>query len=268
MVEDPTKSTVPDEAEIADPTAEPPDRTARSWMDAGDHVTLTAASSAANFAAVIASIALAVVVGLAFSPAGEPTPADRVTLLTLAVLGAICFWTPLLRYFDQRPDAATFALTAALFIVYGIARRAGPDDGWALRLPALPDDPFVISWAARAVVIGAILALPLWWKQVSLWTRALLTGAAIVMAIGLSIFLFLRRYYPPVEGTEIVNPKLLVDVVLQAVEYSALALLCNAVCLHPAARRWALRVLPLVLLALWARHQFAPPAEVEGEEAE
>jgi hypothetical protein len=211
---------------------------------------------------------LAVVTVLAFSLASEPTPADRVTLLTLAVLGAVCFWTPLLRYFNERPDAATFALTAALFIVYGIARRAGPDEGWALRLAALPDDPFIISWAARVVVLGAILAAPLWWRQVSFWTRSLLTASAIVLAIGLGTFVFLRRYYPPVAETEIVNPKLLVDVVLQAVEYSALALLCNAVCLHPTARRWALRALPLVLLALWARHQFAPPVETEGEGAE
>jgi hypothetical protein len=68
------------------------------------------------------------------------------------------------------------------------------------------------------------------------------------------------------EGTQFLIPTPLVTTLLQLVEYVALGILCSAATAHPAARRWILRLLPLVLLALWARHHWALPVVEEEDE--
>ncbi len=217
---------------------------------------------------VFATLALALVVALAFSGAAEPSLADRLTLLILGLCGALCFWTPLLRFFEERADAATFALTLAMFVVYGMARRAGPtaETGWVLRFPLLPDDSFAVSWAARVAVLGALVSMPLWLRHMNGWTRAILGALGVVAALGLGSFTFLRGYYPVGAVDEVLNPTPLVHLWLQIVEYGALALLCSAVCAQAPSRRRVLRLLPLALLALWARHQFFPaPPPPEDE---
>lgn len=216
---------------------------------------------------LFATLALAFIVALAFSGAAEPSLADRLTLLVLGLSGALCFWTPLLRFFEERADAATFALTLAMFVVYGMARRAAPtaETGWVLQFPLLPDDTFAVSWAARVAVLGALISMPLWLRHMNGWTRAILGALAIIAALGLGSFAFLRGFYT-VGATEVLNPKPLADTLLQIVEYGALALLCSAVCAQAPSRRRVLRLLPLVLLALWVRHQFFPaPPPPEDE---
>jgi mannose/cellobiose epimerase-like protein (N-acyl-D-glucosamine 2-epimerase family) len=54
---------------------------------------------------------------------------------------------------------------------------------------------------------------------------------------------------------------------MQVFEFAALALCCAAVAAHPRTRQMMLMVLPVLLWALWARHQFAG-APVESEEEE
>jgi len=211
---------------------------------------------------LLAAFALIAVFGLAFLNAAEPTLADRVTLLALGVIAAILFWTPLARHLENQQNVAAFALTAAMFIVYGMARRVGPESGWALHFSALPGDEFVISYAARIVLLGALLSAPAWGRHLSGWARSLLLTTAVLALLAIGSFLLLRRFYE-VGPTTTLDPTPLPNLGLQIVEYGALALLCDAATKHPWTRRLVLRVLPLALLALWARHQFmaAPPVE-------
>jgi hypothetical protein len=202
---------------------------------------------------------------LGLSPTIQPTLADRLTLFLLALGGAVCFWTPVRRYFEERADAATFTVTMAMFIIYGLARQAGPNDGWSLTTRLLPDTPLAISYAARIAVVGAVLTAPLWWRNRNGWTRALLSAIAVVALLGLGIFWFLGRYYS-IGETEVLDPSPLVRMLMQTVEFAALALVCSAACALTGTRRILLRVLPVVLLVLWARHQFfAIPIVEEAE---
>jgi hypothetical protein len=211
---------------------------------------------------LLAALVLLAVIGLAFLNAAEPTLADRVTLLVLGIVAAILFWTPLARHLETQHNVATFFLTSAMFIVYGMARRVGPDAGWALHFSALPGDEFVVSYAARAVVLGALLTAPAWGRHLTGWTRSLLLATGVLALLAIGSFLLLRRFYE-VGPTTTLDPTPLPTLGMQTVEYGALALLCDAATRHPWTRRLVLKVLPLALLALWARHQFmaAPPVE-------
>jgi hypothetical protein len=229
-------------------------------------VTAPQRTSLEAVAPAVAGFGLIAISALAFAPAVVATPADKITLLFLAVVGLICFWTPLLNIFERQPSAAAFALTAAMFVVYSLARTAGPKDGWALQFKAIPEDKFVISYAARIVVLCAIVAAPTWWRNLNGWIKALLTGALVLALLSAFSFIFLSRSYK-VGVVEELDPTALPHMGMQLVEYTALALLCTTITAHPVARRVALRLLPFLLAALWARHYFAaaPPEPVEEE---
>lgn len=232
----------------------------------GDTNALTdrATSSRALIGATIAAVALALVVLLAFSTATKPQPADEMTFAVLALMAALCFWTPLYRWCERQEGGLPFGLSAVMFVIYGLARRAGPVHGLEFRLPIDPEDPIVLSYAAMVVLGGAAITLPFWWRNVSRWTKAVLVGSALVAVLACCIFTFLKGYYP-VGSTEIIDPAPLVFLLSQLVEFAALALLCNAACLHPKVRGVVMRALPLVLLALWLRHHSttAPAEEAE-----
>ncbi len=169
----------------------------------------------------------------------------------------------------KREEASSFALSLAMFVVYGLARAAGPNDenAWSLHFAALPTTVFAVPWAARVVVLGALVSAPLWIRHLNGWTRAVLGALAIVALLGTASFSFLRGYYPVGESDAILDPKPLADTMMQVVEYGALALLCSAACAVPRTRRIVLRALPLLLLALWVRHQWfpAPPPPEDDE---
>ena len=212
--------------------------------------------------AVLALLALCL---LGVAPTVQPTLADRLTLLVLGLGAAICFWTPLLRSFEERADGATFAVTLAMFVIYGLAKQAGPENGWSLTTGLLPDTPQTISYAARIAVAGAVLTAPLWWRNRNAWTRALLAAIAVVTLLGTGIFWFLGRFYT-VGETEVLDPTPLVHLLMQTVEFGSLALVCSAACALTGTRRFVLRVLPIVLLVLWTRHQFFPAPVIEEAE--
>jgi hypothetical protein len=269
-------------------------------------------SSPSQILSLVATAALGVVFALAWTNGAQPSSADKLTLLVLALPGIAFFWTPLFRLFDhqetvpdaarvdaaridaaridaariddeqrgetrientrgdnqRREEASAFALSLAMFVVYGMARAAGPnDDAWSLHFAALPTTVFAVPWAARVVVLGALVTAPLWMRHLNGWTRAVLGALAIVALLGIASFSFLRGYYPVGETDAILDPKPLADTMMQVVEYGALALLCSAACAVPKTRRIVLRALPLLLLALWVRHQWfpAPPPPEDDE---
>lgn len=150
-----------------------------------------------------------------------------------------------------------------MFLIYGIARMAGPDEGFSLQFAALPGDKFVIPYSAYVVVFAAILTGPFWWFHRLNWPLALLAGIGIVAVLSFFSFFLLQRYFP-VGTTEILDPTPLPVLGLLLVEYASVALLCHAVALRRQTRRLALRTLPVILLVLAARHQFFPASE-DGE---
>jgi type IV secretory pathway VirB2 component (pilin) len=202
---------------------------------------------------------------LSLAPTVQPTLADRLTFLLLAITGAVCFWTRGSAFFEERADAATFAVTLAMFVVYGLARQALPDTGWTMNINLLPDTPQTLPVAGLVAIAGAVFTAPLWWRNRNGWTRALLAAIVVVAVLGTAMFWFLGRYYT-VGETEVLDPTPLVRLLMQTVEFAALALVCSAACALTATRRILLRVLPVVLLALWARHQFFPAPIVEEAE--
>jgi len=216
------------------------------------------------FAALAAGFLL-LLWALAFLP-GETSRADVLTPFVLGIAAMFLFWTPLSRHFEFQENAAMFALTAAMFVIYSLARRVGPDDGWALSFAwlGLPDDRFVVPYASRIVVLGALCTAPLWWENMQGWTRSLLGGAVLLLVLAAISFRLLASFYK-VGPVEQLDPTPLPHLGMQIVEYFCLALLCNAAAAHPNVRRWALRALPILLLVLWARLQFFSPAPLDPD---
>ncbi len=201
-----------------------------------------------------ALLALVLICGLAFLP---PTTliSDRVSLLAIGLVCAVFCWTPLQKHLQATPESSTFTLCVAMFVVYGLARSVGPETGFGLSFIALPDDKFVIPYSAYIVISGAVLSTPSRWFHKSHWTRSLLSASVLLGLSTLLAFLLLRRHFP-VGPLEILDPTPLPRMAMNLVEFSCLALICQAVAMNEDTRQIALRTLPGVLLALWARHQF------------
>lgn len=216
--------------------------------------------------AYMALAALAVICGLAcFAPPEKVVASDQIALVFLAViLGVVCV-PAIQKLLDVQPGATTFTLTAAMFVVYSIARRYASEKG-GLTFTAMPDDKYVIPYSAYVAVFGALATLPLWLKYRSDWLRGVLAGLTVVTVFSLYSFWLLSQHYT-VGVTDMVDPSKLPHLVFMLVEYGCVALLCRAVTSNSYARRYAIRFLPLALLVLWARfHFFQPPPEAESAE--
>jgi phosphoglycerol transferase MdoB-like AlkP superfamily enzyme len=220
----------------------------------------------------IAALGLLVVVLLAFLPGSRPVPADRLTVLFLAICALVCFWTPLRQHFETERNAATYALMAAMFVIYGIARQAPPEDHLALtivdnkvgfKFSADPEGLLqYISFAARVVILCAIVTTPLLWRHLAEWTKALLLTIALLAVLAAASYFFLASRYP-VGVTEVLDPTPGVQFAVQLIEYGALALLCNFATVHPTVRRVALRVLGPALIVMFVRYQAMPAPKAE-----
>jgi hypothetical protein len=214
-------------------------------------------SSAGALAALLA------VYLLAFLPAARPTPADTLTLLFLAVCGSVALIPTLRRRLLADADAATFGLIAVAYVLYQLADRSGPAEGFALRFPFLPDDRFVISYAMRAVLLGAVLGAPMWLKSGGP-ERYMVAALGILGILGAGIFKVLSLYFK-VGVVETLDPTPMVTLYIQIVGYAALALCCRAVTLHERLRAVIFLALPAALFALWARHTFMPAPQEAAE---
>ena len=215
---------------------------------------------------LVAAFTLLLLALLAFDPfrvGGIASVADKVSLLFLAVCAAVFFWTPLRRHF-QNADAATFAFAVAWFVIYGIAARGGPAEGFELRFAAL-ESSFPISYAARIAVVGALTAAALNRRALSAFARAALGAFLVLGVFVLGSFLLLARFYPVGETAQL-NPRPLVHTLLQLIEYGAVATLCAVAAAETRVREVLFKLLPPLLLALWLRHHFAAPIAEDDEE--
>jgi hypothetical protein len=220
-------------------------------------------------ASIFALVALAGVALLALFPDPGLLPhtamlSEKATLLFLAVVFFVALIPRLHRRLMER-DAATFALLAAFFVLFHLADRAGPREGWSLQFASLPDDQFPVSYALRLVVVGALVTFPLWWKGGGP-QRFMLAALILIGVLGAGSFAFMARFYT-VGATETLDPTPLPTLFLQILGYACVAALCRAVTASPATRQLALRALPFVLLLILAKFQFLP-APVPVEDAE
>lgn len=221
-------------------------------------------------ASLFALLALCGVFLLALFPDPRLLPPDallpeKATLLFLAVAFLVALAPKLHRKLMENRDAATFAFILAFSILFHLAERVGPREGFSLRLSLLPDDAFAVSYALRLVVLGALVSIPAWWRgggpQRYVFASLLLTGL-----LGLGSFWFLGRFFT-IGATETLDPTPLPTLFLQMLGYGAIAALCRAVTASPALTKTLLRVMPVFLLALAAKYQLFP-APVPEEDAE
>ncbi len=221
-------------------------------------------------ASLLASLALLGVAVLALFPDAALLPPDarlseKTALLFLAATFLIALWPSLQKKLLANRDTATFLLLCAFFVLFHIADRAGPRDGFALKLASLPDDLFPLSYALRLAVLGAICSFPAWFKAGGP-ERFVFAALLLIGVFGLGTFNFLARFYE-VGVTRTLDPTPLPTLFLQIAGYGAVAALCRAVTASSQATRLFFRAMPLVLLMVWAKMQFFPPP-IEAEDAE
>ena len=241
-------------------------------------------------ASFIAAALLLGVALIAFSARTEASSGDRATLFFLALCAAVIGWTPARKYFGAVPanlqssqtspfdhrSAASFALCAAMFLIYAMARRVAPEHGPQISFSIAPEDPFIVPYATMLVVPGALLcAIPARLSRArrghsathsSLeWPRALATALLLLGIFCLGSFLFLGQFYS-VGATETLVPRPLTQALLQVIEYLALALLCHIATADALVRRTIFVALPVLLFALWRQHYFAAPLPTEDAE--
>ena len=218
---------------------------------------------------VPALLALAGVAGLALFPdgrslAGAQMGPDRATLWFLLLCYLIAQVPPLFARLRASRDASTWALVCAFFLLFHLADRAGPRDGWSLTLPFAPDDPLAISYATRIIVLGALASFPMWLRRGGP-EKAILVALGIVGVFGLGMFFFLGNYFP-IGADKTLAPLPMATLISQILSYGALAICCRAVTENERVRTLLLRAVPVTLLIVAMRHQFMPiPAPPEDE---
>lgn len=196
---------------------------------------------------------------LALFPDGALLPAtarlsEKSALVFLLLAFLVALVPRISRKLLDNRDAATFLLISAFFVLYHLADRAGPREGFSLRLSILPDDAFPISYAFRLAILGAIISFPAWFRAQGP-QKAIGAALALIGALGIGSFWFLARFYA-IGATETLDPTPLPTLFLQILGYGAIAALCRAVTSSASATRFALRAMPLVLLLVWAKLQF------------
>ena len=220
--------------------------------------------------AIPALLALAFVAALALFPdpkllsAADMGP-DKLTLLFLGVCFLVALIPALSRHLIENRDAATWAILVASVILFHIADRAGPRaGGFSVPWSLTPGDPLVISYAMRAVVLGALLSAGAWVRG-GAPERAIIVGLVLLGVLGFASFDLLSRFYK-VGVTETLDPTPMGTLLIQVVAYVCLALCARAATATRALRNILFKIVPLLLLAIWARHKFAPiHAPVEAE---
>lgn len=190
---------------------------------------------------------------------------EKSALLFLLTTFLVALYPRFQRKLIENRDAATFLLLCAFFVLFHLADRAGPRQGFSLRLAALPDDAFAVSYALRLAVLGAILSFPAWFRSGGP-SKAIGAALLLVGVVGIGSFWFLARFYT-VGATETLDPTPLATLFLQILGYGAVAALCRAVTYSERTTRLILRAMPVVLLLVWAKMHFVP-TPIAPEDAE
>lgn len=225
--------------------------------------TIEPEAAAPLWASALALVAVFAVCALAMLPDAKPGAADQLTLPVLGLFAALFAWPLFLRRLTPQREIATFAFCAAMFVVYGLARRTAPE-----KLPVFQfyGDEYRFSCAAWCVLPGALLSAPAWLKNGNGWLRALLGGLLAIFVIGLFSFKFVGAHYPTDSPSTPIDAAVFILFVMQILEFAALGLCCAAVAAHPRTRSLLIIALPFLLYGIWARHHFAPaPIESEDE---
>ncbi|BCM92294.1 hypothetical protein IAD21_04173 [Abditibacteriota bacterium] len=210
---------------------------------------------------VPALLALAGVAVLSLFPdghllTGAQMGPDRATLWFLLLCSLIAQVPALHARLRASRDASTWATLCVFFILFHLADRAGPRDGWSLTFPFAPDDPAAISYATRIVVVGALLSISLWLRRGGP-EKSIIVALGLIGALGLGMFYFLGHYFP-IGADKIINPQPMATLLVQVVAYGALALCCRAATEVELFRGFMLRALPVALLLVVLRHQLSP----------
>lgn len=218
------------------------------------------ASSIELALAIIACVVLFLVGILAFFTP-EIKPSDQLTLLVLGATFLVASRTRLYELVVSRNDVTTFFLMMGMFVIYAIARKAGPETGYSIRFAALPDDEFVIPYSAYFVVVGALITGPLRWKKQNDFLRATISAIVIIASLGVFSFILMHRFYPA-GPTKMLDPSPLPYLGMFLIEYGCVALLCHVATSHHTTRRLVVNTFPLLLLALWFRFLYiSSPSE-------
>jgi len=202
-------------------------------------------------------LALSGVMALALFPDARALSAsnmasDRLALWFLCLSALVLQIPAAMRFFRSSRDGALWATLCAMFVLFQIAQRAGPRDGFSLHFSWAPDDPDVVSWATRLVVVGAVLSVPQWIRRAGA-ERFIWLGLGLVALFGLGVFRLLGDYFT-VGQTETLAPGPMVSLIAQIGGYGALALCCRAAVEDERSRVFVLRALPVVLLLVAALH--------------
>ncbi len=191
--------------------------------------------------------------------------AEKSALLFLAATFFIALVPALQKRIVARRDAATFLLLCAFFVLFQIADRAGPRQGFSLQFAALSGDLFSVSYALRLAVVGALVSFPAWFRDGGP-ERFIFAALLLIGVLGLGSFWFLARFYK-VGVTETLDPTFIPTLFLQVLGFGAIAALCRAATASPKWTRLIFCGMPFVLLLVWAKMQLVPlPAPAEDAE--
>ena len=180
------------------------------------------------------------------------------TLLVLLIGAVVVGWTPLCSKLEKYSDIAMFGVTAAMFVIYGLARRFDGGLAQTVHSGIFMGDEYALSPAAFLVFAGAVLSLPAWWRHFRGWLKAVIIALLTLAILGFGSFWFLGLHYP-VGAVERLDPTPLLPLAMNLLEFFFLTLVCIGACATETMRKVLLRSFPILLLLLFCRHTFIQP---------
>ena len=223
---------------------------------------------------IFSSLSLAALLGiaaLALFPSPQLLPpdkmlGDKLALLFLLVVFALANIPKLRAKATENRDAVTFGAFCAWAILFHLAQRMGPLEGASLGFPFAPDEKIVVPFATFLAIFGALAGAPIWWKNGGAFERFFVAGSAFLGVFAWAFLLWMGNYYA-IGFDKTLDPSPVAALLLGLISYASLALCVRAATATEALRGAMLRIVPAILLVVWARHQFLP-IEMPNEDLE